>query len=78
MVEVLGRGVIIITGPLCQSRSGNLWVSGWEGVGGTGSHLVPKIYPGLKTARDNLLHRQHSPREDGGRGGATGQMSFFT
>lgn len=29
-VEVLGRGIIIITGPLCQSGSGNLWVSVWE------------------------------------------------
>lgn len=34
MVEALGRGVIIITGPPCQSRSGNLWVSGWEGCWG--------------------------------------------
>lgn len=33
VVVVLGRGVIIITGPPCQSGSGNLWVSGWEGGG---------------------------------------------
>lgn len=72
-MEVLGRGVIIITGPPCQSGSGNLWVSGWEGgAGGRGSHLVPKIYPGLGTGRGNLLHRQHSPQGDGEEGGATG------
>lgn len=33
MVAVVGRGIIIITGPPCQSRSGNLWVSGWVGGG---------------------------------------------
>lgn len=41
-VVVLGRGVIIITGPLCQSGSGNLWVSGWGGLGGRGPIWCPK------------------------------------
>lgn len=43
VVVVLGRGIIIITGPPCQCRSGS----------GRGrrvkSHLVPKICPGLQT-----------------------------
>lgn len=39
---------------------------------------MPKIYPGRETGRGNLLHRQHSPRDDGEEGGATGRMSLFT
>lgn len=47
MVEALGRGVIIITGPPCQSRSGNLWVSGWEGCWGQRVPSGAQNLPGM-------------------------------
>lgn len=42
MVAVVGRGIIIITGPPCQSRSGNLWVSGWVGGSPSGAQNLPR------------------------------------
>lgn len=46
---VLGRGIIIITGPPCQSRSGCGRMVVVVVVKGVKSHLVPKICPGLQT-----------------------------
>lgn len=58
MIVAEGRGIIIITGPPCQSRSGNLWVGvGW------GSHLVPKICPGLQTGTACVMMRRGGTME---------------
>ena len=59
VVVVLGRGIIIITGPPCQSRSGL-----WEEERG---ELSPIWCP--KSAQDSrqtesLLHSQHEPCDD--------------
>lgn len=61
MVVVLGRGVIIITGPPCQSGSGNLWVSGWEGGVPSGAQNLPRT---SDRQSEDLLHSQHSPWDD--------------
>lgn len=72
VVVVLGRGVIIITGPPCQSGSGNLWVSGWEGGVPSGAQNLPRT---SDRQREDLLHCQHSPWDDE-EGGTMEQIQY--
>lgn len=59
-VMMVGRGVIIITGPPCQSRSGNLWVSGWVGGRGSpsGAQNLPRT-PDRKRERESPHLHEH-------------------